>query len=409
MKNKLFLSKEKFEKYVNATIVVLLFVLLIILLAQYFINMDGAVFKIRHVVLVLSCFILAMLVIVSSYATTTIKVKLTLFVLDFIMLLIVCFCSGSSYLYILFCIILTQLYMSVSKLKIKLILGAIGCMLYIAAFVTGWITFTGGTVIDADVAQIIGDILLGLLVIAVHFICINFTISFIDTNERLIVALSNEEESRAQLERAHEQLKEVALLEQRNRIAKDIHDNAGHSMTAIIMQTEAAKLLIDSQPSEAKPLIISANLQAKIALNQMRDSVHLLAGRGTAITLKDEIGEIFAQTMDGTGIKVMSEIDDVEVDDNIRRFICNTVKELLTNGMRHGGATAFYVRLKCVNSSIYLLVSDNGRGVVGEFIEGFGLKSLREKLIELGGMVTYSFENLEGFEVNIEIPIKEEK
>ena len=77
------------------------------------------------------------------------------------------------------------------------------------------------------------------------------------------------------------------------------------------------------------------------------------------------------------------------------------VKELLANGIRHGGATAFYIELKQVFGEIQLIISDNGSGVSGEIEEGFGLKGMREKAEALGGKCVYTSEQGEGFENRI--------
>ena len=119
----------------------------------------------------------------------------------------------------------------------------------------------------------------------------------------------------------------------------------------------------------------------------MRESVHLLAGRAQVKTLKEEIEEIV-------------------LDDGLARFICNSVKECLVNGIRHGRATAFFIELKKELSSVCLLISDNGSGTDGNIAEGFGLKGMRERAEKLGGKCSFSSEKDEGFETEIIIPLK---
>ena len=169
------------------------------------------------------------------------------------------------------------------------------------------------------------------------------------------------------------------------------------------MQTEAAKLLVDSDPEAAKSKIISANIAAKNALDQMRSSVHLLAGRPAALSLKDGIEEIVAQTVDSTDLKIRCDIEDISLDEERTRFLCNSVKECISNGIRHGGATAFYIEAKRNKDDIILLVSDNGSGIAGGAMEGYGLKSMREKAVEFGGGMRISGEQDEGCEVEVKI------
>jgi signal transduction histidine kinase len=202
-------------------------------------------------------------------------------------------------------------------------------------------------------------------------------------------------------------LAETAVFQERNRIAKDIHDNAGHSMTTVIMQTEAAKLLIDTNPEEAKNSIISANIQARNALEQMRESVHLLAGRTSGLSLREEIEEIIAQTMDGTNLKVRYDLDDIALSEEKSRFVCNSVKECLANGIRHGKATAFYVEMKKEGNMASIFISDNGSGMEGEVVYGFGLRVMKEKCEGFGGSLSITSEAGEGCEVEIQLPITE--
>ncbi|MDE7301163.1 MAG: hypothetical protein K2N47_03240, partial [Clostridia bacterium] len=210
------------------------------------------------------------------------------------------------------------------------------------------------------------------------------------------------------LKEAYDKLSETTLLEERNRIARDIHDNAGHSMTAVIMQTEAAKLLIDTNPEEAKAKMISANIQAKNALEQMRESVHLLAGRDQKFSFKEELEAVIAQTMDGTDIVVRYNIDDAEMDNARRRFLVSSLKECFSNGIRHGGATAFYVEFSVEEDAATLMVSDNGTGLKDDFKEGFGLKGIRERATAFGGSIVIASEEDDGCEIKIIIKAAEE-
>ena len=85
-------------------------------------------------------------------------------------------------------------------------------------------------------------------------------------------------------------------------------------------------------------------------------------------------------------------------------YLCNSLKELFSNGIRHGKASAFYVELANNGSIIKLLVSDNGSGVSGAVKEGFGLRGIREKAEKMGGTCCFTGEEDEGFEVTIILP-----
>ena len=400
------LNDKKLGQGIKLIVIILLVVVEFIICAQY-VNMyliKGGAIELATVIL--ACIALAALVSADSFFIRNTTVKMVTYGLDSALLLVMCIITGNSYLSTLYCIILTQFYISIDNLKTNLILFAVSCVLFIASFVWGWVIVNKGASLYESIVQILGDCVFGVFMITIHFIVTNFILKFYSNYQRLHQALRETDESKAQLKEVYDKLAETKVFEERNRIAKDIHDNAGHSMTTVIMQTEAAKLLIDTNPEEAKNRIISANIQAKSALEQMRESVHLLAGRGNSRPLGEEIKEVIAQTIDGTELKIRYDLDDVSVDGEKYRFITNSVKECLANGIRHGKATAFYIEMKKNDGKVSILISDNGAGTDGEPKEGFGLKGIREKAEAFGGSCSFSGEAGDGFEVEITLPLK---
>ena len=406
---KLIESRKQLVGYIKLILLALLTIMAIIICAQYatIYMQNGKVGSL--ITVVLSCFALILFETVDSLVIKNLTVKYVFFGLDSVCLLVLCIFTSSSYLSVLYCMVLTQIYISVDNMRDNTILFSVSCGLFIISFITGRVVEESGGTVYGDIVELLGDSILGIVVIAIHFMVTNFILKFYSQNQKLQNALNEADESKAQLEKAYKEISRTAIFEERNRIAKDIHDNAGHSMTTVIMQTEAAKLLIDSDPQEAKTRIISANIQAKNALEQMRESVHLLAGREQVKTLKEEIEEIIAQTIDGTELKIRCNIEEITLDAESARFICNSVKECLVNGIKHGRATAFFIEMKREFSSVSLLISDNGSGADGEIREGFGLKGMRERAERLGGRCTFSSEVEEGFETEIVIPLKQQE
>ena len=401
-------SRKQLVGYIKLILIALLIIIEIIICAQYTTRyLENGKTGVL-IAVIICCLLLAVLEAIDSFVIKNIVVKYVFFGLDTVCVLVLCIFTGNTYLSTLYCLVLTQIYISVDSLRENTILFSISCALFVISFVCGRVVDGGESTVYADIVEILGDSILGIAILAIHYMVSNFILRFYSKNQQLRNALQEADESKARLEAAYKEISRTAVYEERNRIAKDIHDNAGHSMTTVIMQTEAAKLLIDSNPAEAKTRIISANIQAKNALEQMRESVHLLAGRAQVRTLKEEIEEIIAQTIDGTELKIRCNIEEIALDGEKSRFICNSVKECLVNGIRHGGATAFFIEMKKEFSNVCLLISDNGRGAGVEIKEGFGLKGLREKAEKLGGRCSFSSEADEGFETEILIPLKEE-
>lgn len=402
------LNKSKLDDYIKIFLIVILLTVEILVCAQAYTLIGNN--PLEFVSLIVCCVALAVLEVVNVFAIKNFAAKMVFYGLDSALLLTICVLTGNSFLAALYCIVLTNCYMSVEKFKDRTALFGSSCILFVGSFIVGWVIQHQGEDIYSSVVEILSGVLFGLLAIVLDYIIVQFLIKFTKTNRELREAVKLAGEKKAEAEAAHEQLMRTKVYEERNRIARDIHDNAGHSLTTVIMQTEAAKLIIEENPAEAKNRIISANIQARNALEQLRESVHLLAGRQQIRPLREELAEIIAQTIDGTDIRARYDISDVKTSGEQYRYICNTVKELLANGIRHGNATAFYIELKQTDGKVNLLVSDNGSGVEGDEVkEGFGLKGIRERAEALGGGCRYSSEAEEGFETEIYLPLSEDK
>lgn len=401
-KGKIISNPAKFTRVLGVGVGVVLLVFEVIICAQYVsLKPMPAVWKIVSLV---GCSVaLDVLCLVELYAIKTLKARIAVYCVDFVFLLFVCALTGSTYISALYCVILSQFYINIEDFKTKIVAFVLSCVMFIVTCVVGWFINQMREITYNEIFDMVSAWITGVIILAAHFGVVNFLIGFYRTNIKLTGALKEADESKKQLEEAYAQLSETAVFQERNRIARDIHDNAGHSITAVIMQTEAAKLLIDVNPEEAKAKVISANIQAKNALDQMRESVHLLAGRDSSCSLKEELEEILAQTMDGTGVKIRCALDDVQLAGVKRRFIANSLKECLANGMRHGGASAFYVELSSEAGVLCLTVSDNGCGLPDNFKEGFGLRGIREKAVNFGGGIVYESESGDGCEIKITI------
>lgn len=403
LKDKISGNPQKFLRFIGICISVLLIVFEIII-GVTFISIKPMPDAWKIASLIVSMVVLDVLCLVEVYCIKTLHARIVLYAFDFLCLLFICAITGSAYLSALYVVILSQLYLNVEDIKTKAIVFVSSCVSFVAMCIVGWLlNHMRVAISDDEILQIISGCITGLIVLAIHFAVANFLIGFYRTNIKLTAALKEADENKAQLKEVYEQLSETAVFQERNRIARDIHDNAGHSMTAVIMQTEAAKLLIDSDPEAAKAKVISANIQAKNALEQMRESVHLLAGRNSSHSLKEELEEIIAQTMDGTEVKIRYDIEDADLGWEKKRFIANSLKECLSNGMRHGGATAFYVEFSIKENMAVLTVSDNGSGLPENFKEGFGIRGMREKATAFGGSIVFESESGDGCEINIAI------
>lgn len=403
------LSKKGIPWFLGVVVLILLGIMSI---PVAFASKESGVIAFTIPVVVLLVFSMAMKVFVMK----TFNGKIAWYVLDGALLLLLTLVSNwqnesgnlISYNYIMCALVLSEFYLSSPSLRDNVIMFCVIAGAYTVAYII--IAIRNNFINSAfrTAAQYFTD----LIILLLHFVMFNFAMTVYRKNKIIEEKVRELEDSRNELLRAHDKLEEATLIEERNRIAKEIHDTAGHSLTTVIMQTEAAKLSIDKDPETAKRCVTAANIQAKNCLDELRLSVHLLSGRRENVTFKEYLEGILGETGDGTNITVRSKIDDISMKEEAERFIANTLREGISNGVRHGKSTAFFFELKDMGNFVEFLLSDNGTGIdMKNFKEGFGLSGMRAKAEQLGGMIRFSSEEGEGFEISMSLPgsMKEEK
>lgn len=200
------------------------------------------------------------------------------------------------------------------------------------------------------------------------------------------------QESYRQLQDYADKTEHMAELRERNRLAREIHDTLGHTLTGIIMTTDASLVLMDNAPEQAKQQLQLANQTAREGLNDVRRSINALRPdtlehRKFAEALEDTI-EKFCLT---TAAKVAYTQNAGEMDfaPDEEEAIYRVLQESLTNAVRHGKARNIEVRLDRTDRELVITVKDDGIGMAPGQPEGFGLRHMRERLELLHGSLEY--------------------
>lgn len=207
-----------------------------------------------------------------------------------------------------------------------------------------------------------------------------------------------------------------ARLEERENISRDIHNSVGHSITAAIMTLDAADMLFDTDPEKAREKMNAANVRIRGSLEAVRRAVRVLDGESGYVSVSDLAAGLFAvceDFMTDTSVRIRADLPEDLPDAAVPRehsdFLTGALRELLSNGARHGGADAFTVSLSADSGHIKLTVRDNGTSDFSadnaeERIRGgFGLKKLRAYAERCGGSA--GFENENGFASAIDLPL----
>ena len=401
-----FRNEKQFVSFGKWLIFIVLMMVEALMLVQSVNRIDGVGWRVFGCILGLAC-VLTVLGAVNFFALKSDKGRIFIGFLEMLTAGGFLFVADGTYPIIVYMLVLTKLYIGADKTFPSLAVLGIALPVYALSYALQiYLRFDGNIRLFNIIIQSIEEV----FALLIHYLIVQVALAFYRQFLKLDKALKELDESKKELEKAYEVVAEVTALEERQRIAKEIHDTAGHSLTTVIMQTEAAKMILPEKPEEAKKKIVSANLQAKHALEELRDSVHLLSGSNTNQTLKTQLEDIIHESTDGTGITIRSDIAELTVSPTKARFLCNTLKEGISNGLRHGRATAFWFECKVETGEIHFLLSDNGGGVPIDKLQcGFGLTSMKDRAKSLGGEVSFLSEQEEGFEIHLHLPMDMEE
>jgi predicted ATPase/signal transduction histidine kinase len=202
-------------------------------------------------------------------------------------------------------------------------------------------------------------------------------------------------------------LAQKSVLEERNRIAHEIHDSVGHALTSTIVQIEAGKRLIDKNPYLAiEKMELSQDLIRK-GLDEIRRSVRLMrADKETDFNLIPSLRKLIEDTENHADVQISSNITRLpQLAFSIGKVIYQALQEGLTNGIRHGESTQFWFVLQEKDQNIVFTLQDDGKGSSENVRCGFGLTVMREQIEKLNGAFEINSKPNKGFLLKITIPI----
>jgi signal transduction histidine kinase len=221
-----------------------------------------------------------------------------------------------------------------------------------------------------------------------------------------------ERRARAELAAAHTQLaeyaarvEELATTEERNRLARELHDSLGHYLTVIHVQLEAARTVLERDPVRAEKALVTAQRLTSEGLDDVRRSVRALhVSEGMQQPLADALGELVREHA-ATGVSAYLEVvgPPRPVTPPIELALYRAAQEALTNVRKHAQATRVRVELAYTGDLIRLSVEDDGRGARNP-VDGFGLLGVRERARLAGGQLIIRCSDGAGFALAIEVP-----
>lgn len=199
-------------------------------------------------------------------------------------------------------------------------------------------------------------------------------------------------------------LVEQSRLEERNRIAREIHDTIGHTLTAVLIQMEAAKRLLTRDIDLTRQKIELCQEQVRRGLDEVRKSVHLLHEDGGQEDDTQRLEAFLAEIMRHTGVSIRHHVSPgLKLNPAQRHVIYRALQEGITNGIRHGHSRAFDFSLTAEGGILNFVLKDFGHGA--EKVQfGFGLNSMRERVEELHGTLKVDSRVGDGFSITLTLP-----
>lgn len=201
------------------------------------------------------------------------------------------------------------------------------------------------------------------------------------------------------LTKANEEIEHLAKVAERERIARDLHDVLGHTLSVIILKSELAGKLIDRNPEQAGLEIREVEQISRKALSDVRDAIRGYRSQGLIAELAQA-----KSTLETAGVTVQCDAaTTVKLPAVQESVLSMAVREAVTNVLRHAQARTCTLRIEQQNGSCRLEIHDDGCG--GPNLEGNGLRGMRERVEMLGG--TLNRDTAAGTRLTITLPLKE--
>ena len=206
------------------------------------------------------------------------------------------------------------------------------------------------------------------------------------------------------------EVEKLAVVDERNRLARELHDALGHRLTVAVVQLEGARRLIPTEPDRAATMVDTMRSELKEGLAELRETVASLRTQPDEhLTLADAMTALIANYRDATGLNVHTEFptDLPPISYAAHHALFRAGQESLTNVQRHAQATDVWVKLAQPETELVLSVADNGEGFPEHVADDrFGIQGIRERIELLGGWVQLGRSHRGGAMIEIAVPIR---
>jgi signal transduction histidine kinase len=227
--------------------------------------------------------------------------------------------------------------------------------------------------------------------------------------------LAELEDRAARLEREREERAERAVIDERTRIARELHDVIAHNVSVMVVQASAGEDVFDTDPARARESLSAVASTGRAALTELRrllgviraDDDHAGYAPQPGIEYLDELVGQIRETGLTVELSVLGEPR--ELPEGVGLCAYRIVQEALTNTLKHADASEAQVSVRYVADALELQVTDDGRAapLVNGDTTGHGLIGMRERVALFGGELWVGARAGRGFEVSARLPLEE--
>jgi two-component system sensor histidine kinase DesK len=220
-----------------------------------------------------------------------------------------------------------------------------------------------------------------------------FIIAIVGTTN---IFIAQQKRANYKLHMAQNELEQMAALAERERIARDLHDVLGHTLSVIVLKAELAGRLIERDPGRAAQEIADVEKTARTALTEVREAIGGYRSRGLPAEMENA-----RNTLAAAGVSLACESTLPQLDAAQETVVCLAVREAVTNIVRHAQATHCRMRF-ATNGENHCSLAIEDDGTHPMLQEGNGLRGMRERVEAMGGH--FAIENNLGTRLLIELP-----
>jgi two-component system sensor histidine kinase DesK len=202
----------------------------------------------------------------------------------------------------------------------------------------------------------------------------------------------------ADLRVAHDEVERMAQVAERERIARDLHDVLGHTLSVIVLKSELASRLAERDVPRAIAEIADVERIARESLSELREAIAGYRAAGIEAEVQRARGVLAT-----AGVAVECELGDVRFPPKYEGVVTLAIREAVTNIVRHAGASTCRLLLAQTPNECRFEIADDGRG--GASLEGSGLTGMRERVEALGGTVVRDVAN--GTRLTLTLPLRD--